>query len=455
MNRLWEKLRTWGVWPTHEEEFERELARLSRQGLRWLGIAAIGAPLFLYLGQSLVLGGAAWRDPARLAVTGGILAVGGAVLAAARFGRLERRARAAAVAAAWVVALILMANSLGFFGPFPGGEHNVPSNLAVVMLVAVGTLPLIPVQTLALGFAIHASYLELFQWAERRGLEVQGVDLAHHVFLVMITLLSAALSGVIYRERLATWRAHQEALRVLRDLRNAQARALLSENAASLGRLAAALCHELNSPLGALTSAVDSLFLLSAKPAATDQERRRLDGLRDALRHTVSESTQRLHGIITRVLRLTELESSEVRPANLNDVLAEVRATLEPGDQERVELRLQPLPPLVCRPQQLTAAFANLLHSAVRAVNGSGRVVVSTRTLDGHIEVRVEDDGPALSPEDLARIFDPGFRVAGGRVGTGDWSLFGSRQAIQDHRGDIRVESCAQRGACVTVTLPC
>lgn len=176
--------------------------------------------------------------------------------------------------------------------------------------------------------------------------------------------------------------------------------------------------------------------------------------MRQTLQRTVSDSTGRLHDIVTRVLRLTELERDEVRPANLNDVLEEVRNVFEPPERDRLELRLEALPPLVCRPQQLTAVFSNLMRNAVQAVAGPVVVVVRSRAAAGAIEVRVEDNGPGLGPEELARIFDPGFRVAGARIGTGDWSLFGSRQVIQDHRGEIGVESAPGRGTVVTVRLP-
>lgn len=64
---------------------------------------------------------------------------------------------------------------------------------------------------------------------------------------------------------------------------------------------------------------------------------RRLATLTQALRRTASESKQRLHEIVTRVLRLTELESAEVQAANVNDLLAEVTGVLEPADRERVD----------------------------------------------------------------------------------------------------------------------
>lgn len=456
MRKLWEMLRSCGVSPTHKESFRQEMDRLSRHSLRVIGIVEVVFPIAMALVQSAVMRVEPWEQATRHGVTAAIVVLGLATSGVARVEWGRNHARLVAGLSGWVAGGILIAGSLGLAGRFPGREYYIPAQVAAVLLVGVVLIPFQPLQTLALGWGLHGWYLGLSVVVARWGVFSGGdMDAAHHVFVFMLTLLSTALTAVVWRQREASWEAHQEALRVLQDLRHAQARALLSENAAALGRLAAALCHELNSPLGALTSAVDTLFILSDKQVgAGEKERVKLGALRQALQRTVSDSAGRLRDIVTRVLRLTELERDEVRPANLNDVLEEVRNVLEPPERDRVELHLEPLPPLVCRPQQLTAVFSNLLRNAVQAVEGPGGVMVRSRTAAGAIEVRVKDNGPGLGPEELERIFDPGFRVAGTRIGTGDWSLFASRQVIQDHRGEIRVESAPGRGTVVTVKLP-
>jgi len=54
----------------------------------------------------------------------------------------------------------------------------------------------------------------------------------------------------------------------------------------------------------------------------------------------------------------------------------------------------------------------------------------------------------------LGAIFDPGFKVAGNRVLTGNWSLFSSRQIVREHGGDIHIHSAEGQGTTVSVTLP-
>ena len=112
-------------------------------------------------------------------------------------------------------------------------------------------------------------------------------------------------------------------------------------------------------------------------------------------------------------------------------------------------------PALTCRPQQLSAVFTSLLHNAIEAIqNGNGRIQISTHEVDSHVEVRIRDNGRGLRSDELATIFDPGFKVAGGRVSTGNWSLFSSRQIVREHGGDIHIESREGQGTTVSIRLP-
>jgi signal transduction histidine kinase len=278
MSRLCEILRKWGVWPTHEEGFQEEVDRLSRQGLRVIGIVEIVNPIVMIAVDALAVP-YRWNHPLRLGTSGAIVALGVVTILASRTAWGNRRARLLSILSGWLAAGILTSGSLALAGEFPGSEHYIPAQIAAVLLVGAVVIPVEPLQALGLGLAIQATYAALGALAARLGVFVGSeTDAAHHVFVGMLTGLTTALTAVVYRQRLATWRAHQEALRVLRDLRHAQSRALLSENAAALGRLAAALCHELNSPLGALTSAVDTLFLLSSRRPAAAGDHARLEG---------------------------------------------------------------------------------------------------------------------------------------------------------------------------------
>ncbi|HBY62496.1 MAG TPA: hypothetical protein DEH78_21955 [Solibacterales bacterium] len=347
--------------------------------------------------------------------------------------------------------------SVGFTLPLQvadqGLEDYLTAQVTVLMLICVTAVPLRPVETCGVGLS-YLVYYVVFS-----GL-LHGIAIkpANVLFMVTLTLLSVAITAVVYRQRVDSYRSHQEALSALEDLRRAEARMLLSENAASLGRLSAALSHELNSPIGALLSAIDTLLLLSSRQAvAPVEDQGRLVILQNDIRKTIRDSVERLGKIAARMQRFTNLDRAEVQEANINSLLEDVVALVDPSARERGALEFvgEDVPPLLCRPQQISAVFHNVLSNALQAVDGDGRVTVRTRAGNGKVEIDVHDNGIGLSTDEVERLFDPAFRETGGIVSTGNWGMFSARQIIRQHGGEIAVESGRGRGTTVSVTLPC
>ncbi|HBY59709.1 MAG TPA: hypothetical protein DEH78_07785, partial [Solibacterales bacterium] len=188
-----------------------------------------------------------------------IAAVGGLLLAVGRTGFAATRARAIGLAAFLLMGAMLTFNSLLMARKVPEAYHYVPGTMSLVMMVAVGTLPLRPMEAFGLGLAIEIFYALTLRWA-RAASWVGGLNLDGMQFGVMLlaTLLATVLAGVLYAQRRREHQAHEEAIRE-------RSRALLSESGASIGRLAAALSHELNTPVGALVSSAESMVISSER----------------------------------------------------------------------------------------------------------------------------------------------------------------------------------------------
>jgi two-component system NtrC family sensor kinase len=165
---------------------------------------------------------------------------------------------------------------------------------------------------------------------------------------------------------------------------------------------------------------------------------------------------ERLHEIVGRMQRYTNLDRADVTATDLADLLRDVIHLHEPifEGRARVELSVEPVPRIMCRPQLLSAVFSTLITNAVEACNGNGHVLISTRRHEGEAEIRIQDNGRGLAPDELRMIFDPGFKVDQGKVATGNWGLFGSRQIIHEHGGEIRISSAEGEGTTVSVFLP-
>lgn len=439
-------------------EFRQELQKISHLGLRTVGAIEIAVPIFMYLAQLAVASDSGNRT-GRFWHTVSLVTVGVVTSGIARLDWSRRHARLLAVISAWFGAAVLIWASVLMAPQSFGADDYIPGGVTLVMLGTVAAIPLKPTQTLALGLWIECFYL-LSSWAAAHWNLLASPDSgpSHVLFILMLTLLSTALSAIVSGQRESNFLAHRQALRVTEDLCNAQFRALLSENAVSIGRLAAALTHELNTPIGALKNSVDTLVVLAARQAtAPVAEQPRFVAMQADLRRSIRESADRLQQVVARLQRFVDLDHTERQDANLNELLGDVAILFEPQikGKVKVEFDFHPLRSVSCRRQQLSAVFSSLLSNAINAVNGDGRIVISTEQKNSQVEVRIRDNGRGMSSEELETIFAPGFKVSEGRVSTGNWSLFSSRQIIYEHGGEIRIDSAEGKGTTVSVTLPC
>ena len=240
-------------------------------------------------------------------------------------------------------------------------------------------------------------------------------------------------------------------------LRRAEAQVLRSEYSASIARFAAALSHELNSPLGALKNALQTNILLTERKRTAKAEKLvELEAIESQLHRTCLESVERLRQIVLRIQRVTNLDRDEALPVDLNSALHDVLDMLESGTLAGVKLQrdFQPLPEMTVRPQQMSAVFLNIIQNAIEGSTESGMVVVGTRHLQSAVQIVVEDHGRGMSTEDLAGIFDPAFKVKDRRMATANWGLFSSRQIVREHGGDIDIQSSPGQGTVVRIVLP-
>jgi signal transduction histidine kinase len=279
----------------------------------------------------------------------------------------------------------------------------------------------------------------------------------YYLFMMVMAALACVLSATMYAERRNLYFGQMKTLAAVGDLRRTQQQLVRSESAASMARLAAAISHELNTPVGALKSSVDTLLLLASRQATAPPEQMpRLVKLQSDLRRSIQESATRLQEIAARVARFTNLDQAELQQIGLAETLTDVVDLLRSKVPAGVEMvrEFADVPRLVGNPQQISAVFYDLVHNSLRAVGETGRVTLRLRLRSGMTEVEIEDTGRGIAREKLANIFEPGFQENSGRMSTGNWSMFTARQVIREHGGEIMIESEAGAGTRVIVQLP-
>ena len=221
-----------------------------------------------------------------------------------------------------------------------------------------------------------------------------------------------------------------------------------AEKLVAMGQLAAGVAHEINNPLGVILCYVD---LLKRELADFPQ------GLKDLA--VIEKQALNSKRIVSDLLQFARSHESAKKPAGLNDMINEVVQLLAhqfKKQKVRVTMHLSDeIPRINLDLNKIKQVLINLLMNACQAIESSGEVRISSEWLavQKKAEIRIRDDGHGIVPSIKARIFDPFFttKAAGQSTGLG---LSVSYGIIQDHGGEITVESEPGQWTCFTVRLP-
>jgi signal transduction histidine kinase/ActR/RegA family two-component response regulator len=240
-------------------------------------------------------------------------------------------------------------------------------------------------------------------------------------------------------------------MEVYRDItreRMVQSKTLQTEKMAALGLFVSGFAHELNSPL---TSIQGYAQLLSTRMTAAER-------MSDV--HQIAQEAQRAGGIVKNLLLFARETKPERSLVDLNEIVKRTLALRSYDlhlENILVDMDFDPdLPPTLADAGQLQQVILNLLvnsEHAIRQEGRKGRIGLATRRLpNSRILFEVTDDGPGIPPDAAARIFDPFFTTKPAGVGTG-LGLSIVYGIVQEHGGDITVESVAPHGTAVRVEL--
>jgi signal transduction histidine kinase len=233
--------------------------------------------------------------------------------------------------------------------------------------------------------------------------------------------------------------ALQAALLALLFLGVRRTERLRSEGHRRLAELAAQVAHDIRSPLAAL-KALEG----------------RLAGLPDEERALARGAVERIGAVASDLLERNRALAGRRAPTPtalgplVARVVAEKRPQAPPGvclDCEAPE----PAPAALAVPEDLERALSNLVTNAFEAVGAKGRVRVRLSAADGAALLSVEDDGPGMPAEALARLGQRGATV--GKAGGSGLGLSHAREAVEAWGGRLEAESSPGRGTTVRLRL--
>jgi signal transduction histidine kinase len=221
------------------------------------------------------------------------------------------------------------------------------------------------------------------------------------------------------------------------------ARIAEEQRLSSLGRLASAMAHEINNPLGGMFNAIETLkrhgHQLSVRERALSLLERGLAGIRDVVRsalvtHRVDDTNRLLKANDIDDLRLLigpELDRRNLSLSWVNNLPPEVRVSAN----------------------AIRQAALNLLLNACQASSPTGRIEFEAGLLEGKLVLCVTDDGAGLDP-DRARYLESRDQDVSPRAGESGLGLWIIRSLVVEAGGFIRVERAPKGGARISVVIP-
>lgn len=221
------------------------------------------------------------------------------------------------------------------------------------------------------------------------------------------------------------------------------------EKLSAAARLSAAIAHEINNPLGAVTNLI---YLAKDAPGVPPSISEQLALAEQELERVAHASRQAL-GFYRESTRAESIDVPE-----LIDSVLKIFSTRIAEKRIKIVRSLERSPSLYCVRGEIRQVVSNLLANAIEAVKDDGSIWIATRALDTSrgdaVEIVVADDGHGIAPEHLDHIFEPFFTTKAG-TGTG-LGLWVAKEIVERHHGSIEVEQPdGGRGATFIVRLPC
>ena len=260
---------------------------------------------------------------------------------------------------------------------------------------------------------------------------------------------------------------YDKQVKTIERLAETQSQLIQSAKLAAVGELAAGIAHEINNPLTSIIG-LTSLLLDSISPESSKNE------AQEDLQ-MINEEARRARDIVRSLLNFARADMPKRQPTDFNQLIEEaIFLVYTTNISQKISLNksLTPLPEMYLDVNQMKQVIVNLLNNAIHTIledeTRPALLTITTRlestSLVGDRDDRqkisnqvvictISDTGQGIKPEHLDKIFDPFFTTKEVGQGTG-LGLSISYGIIEQHGGNISVESIPNQGSTFTITLP-
>jgi len=231
----------------------------------------------------------------------------------------------------------------------------------------------------------------------------------------------------------------------LTEIRRLEREVRMQDRLAAVGRLAAAIAHEIRNPL---TSIAGSVSMLSAVPEMNEDHRRLLD--------IVTRESQRLNAIITDFLAYSRTKQYHFKKVDLIRLIEDTLTLMDHGmTAEKTGITIQRSFPVreawaLADGDKLKQVFWNLCENAVRAMKHGGTLTVSVEALGDDWQIGFTDTGAGMAPQQTEKIFEPFQSNFEGGTGLGLAIVY---QIMQAHEGKVFARSKLGQGTTFVLKL--
>lgn len=267
----------------------------------------------------------------------------------------------------------------------------------------------------------------------------------------ILDAISSQLSNAITRAELyqKNIQTVKELKSAMKELKETQIQLINSEKMASLGQLVAGVAHEINTPVASIKSNNGIVAKLLGSIDDVD-----LKEMLSDINEIDKEAVNRISNIVTSLKKFVRLDEAELQEADINKELDLTLELIRHETKNRIEIvrNYGEIPAIKCFPNMLNQVFTNILINACQAIEGKGKIIITTEYRDKKLVVKIKDNGKGIPQNQLSKIFSAGFTTKGVGVGTG-LGLAICTKIIEKHKGEITVNSEIDKGSEFVITI--